>query len=114
VFFTTRVIWGAQQVYDAPRELLSSVFRQDLWNWGGVESRACAARGGGRIWSEVPIGERFGEQRIRDAVHVGAEILATSCPYCVNMLIDACKSLEQQDSLEVLELSEILVAALAE
>ncbi len=44
---------------------------------------------------------------------MGAEILATSCPYCVNMLTDACKSLEQQDALEILELSEILVSALA-
>jgi Fe-S oxidoreductase len=103
------------KVYDAPRELLSSVFRTEPLELGrDWESSLCCAGGGGRIWSEVPVGERFGEQRIKDALHVGAEILATSCPYCVNMLTDACKSLDQQDSLEVLELSEILVAALAE
>jgi hypothetical protein len=46
-------------------------------------------------------------------VNAGAEILATSCPYCVNMLTDACKSLEQDNSLEILELSEVLASALA-
>jgi Fe-S oxidoreductase len=59
------------------------------------------------------MGERFGELRIKDAVHVGGEILATSCPYCVNMLTDACKSLEQEGAMEILELSEILVSGLA-
>jgi hypothetical protein len=43
---------------------------------------------------------------------VGAEVLTTSCPYCLNMLTDACKSLDQQDALEILELSEILAGAL--
>jgi Fe-S oxidoreductase len=58
------------------------------------------------------MGERFGELRIKDAVEHGAEILTTSCPYCVNMLTDACKSLEKQDDLEITELSELLAAAL--
>jgi len=58
------------------------------------------------------VGERFGEMRIKDALAAGADVLATSCPYCVNMLTDACKSLEQQDALAILELSELLVSAL--
>ena len=42
----------------------------------------------------------------------GAEVLATACPYCLNMLTDACKSLDKQDDLEITELSELLAAAL--
>ena len=101
------------KIYDAPRQLLAGVFpRGPRELQRSREASLCCAGGGGRIWSEIPMGERFGEMRIRDALAAGAEILATSCPYCLNMLTDACKSLEQQDALEVLELSEILAAAL--
>ena len=58
------------------------------------------------------MGERFGELRVLDAVSTGAEVLATSCPYCVNMITDACNSLEKQEVLEIKELSELLVESL--
>jgi Fe-S oxidoreductase len=76
------------------------------------ELSLCCAGGGGRIWGEVPMGERFGELRIINAVDQGAEVLATACPYCVNMLTDACKSLDKQDVLEIVELSELLAESL--
>lgn len=96
-------------VYEAPRDLLGAVP-------GGApkelsrcrEMSLCCGGGGGGIWSEVPKGERFSELRIEDAVAGGADLLVTACPYCLNMLIDACKSLEKQDDLEILELSEVL------
>ena len=58
------------------------------------------------------MGERFGELRVTDAINAGAEVLATSCPYCVNMLTDARNSMEKQDALEIVELSELLAANL--
>jgi Fe-S oxidoreductase len=101
------------QTFDAPRQLLSSVPRVDLVELGRARQMSlCCAGGGGRIWSEVPMGERFGELRIKDALQTGAQVLATACPYCINMLTDACKSLDQQDALEILELSQILAGAL--
>ncbi|HAA03669.1 MAG TPA: cyclic nucleotide-binding protein, partial [Syntrophobacteraceae bacterium] len=50
---------------------------------------------------------------ITNAVVQGAEVLATACPYCVNMLTDACKSLDKQDVLEIAELSELLADGLS-
>lgn len=97
-------------LYDPPRNLLQAldgVRTVELER--SREMSLCCAGGGGRIWGEVPLGERFGELRIHDASNRGAEILATSCPYCVNMLTDACKSLDKQDTLEILELSEVLM-----
>jgi Fe-S oxidoreductase len=99
-------------IYAAPRDLLGSL--------DGVESTElrrsrelslCCAGGGGRIWAEVPMGERFGELRVSDAIDLGAQVLTTSCPYCLNMLTDACNSLGKQDQLEITELSELLAAA---
>ncbi len=101
------------QIYDAPRQLLGSRADVQLTELSRCrELSLCCAGGGGRIWAEVPMGERFGELRITDAVAQGAEILTTSCPYCLNMLTDACKSLDKQDILEITELSELLAEAL--
>ncbi len=100
-------------IYDTPRNLMkqvSGLTPQELQR--REASSLCCAGGGGRIWAEAPVGERFGELRIQDAVAKGAQMLATACPYCVNMLTDACKSLEKQDDLEIIELAELLAEAL--
>jgi Fe-S oxidoreductase len=100
-------------IYDAPRGLLEAIPGVEVRELGrSRESSLCCAGGGGRIWAEVPMGERFGELRVQDALESGAEVLATSCPYCVNMLTDACMSLNKQDALEIRELSELLVESL--
>jgi len=100
-------------LYDPPRNLLKGLQGAEVVELDRArEMSLCCAGGGGRIWGEVPLGERFGELRIVDASDRGAQILATACPYCVNMLTDACNSLSRQDSLEIAELSEILAIAL--
>jgi len=100
-------------VYDAPRKLLASIPGVELIELDRTkEFSLCCAGGGGRIWAEVPKGERFGELRIVDASNKNAEMLTTACPYCTNMLTDACTSLDKQDSLEITELSEVLAKAL--
>ncbi|MGD9504263.1 MAG: (Fe-S)-binding protein [Syntrophobacteraceae bacterium] len=97
------------KIYDAPRKLLESLPDvQPVELNRNREMSLCCAGGGGRIWAEVPMGERFGELRITDAVEKGAEMLTTACPYCLNMLTDACNSLNKQDQLEITELSELL------
>ncbi len=51
-------------IYDAPRELLASVPGVEIKELGrSRDSSLCCAGGGGRIWAEVPMGERFGELR---------------------------------------------------
>jgi Fe-S oxidoreductase len=102
------------QIFDAPRQLLGALPQAEPVELDRSKALSlCCAGGGGRIWGEVPFGERFGELRIKDAAFKGSEILTTSCPYCVNLLTDACKSLDQQDRMDILELSEVLEKALA-
>ena len=53
------------------------------------EDSICCGGGGGRVWAETKKGERFSELRIDQAADVGADILATCCPYCILMLDDS-------------------------
>ena len=100
-------------IYDAPRELLEKACGGAVNELERTRERSlCCAGGGGRIWAEIPMGERFAELRIVDACNRGAQVLATSCPYCVNMLTDACKSLDRQEVLDIKDIAELLAAAL--
>lgn len=103
------------EIYNAPRNLLNEIKGVELRELGrNRELSLCCAGGGGRIWAEVPMGERFGELRVLDAVENGAEMLTTVCPYCVNMLTDACKTLGKEGELQITELSELLAEALGD
>ena len=100
------------EVYDAPRELIQAIPGVELVELDRNKSKSlCCAGGGGRVWAEVPMGQRFGEFRITDAVEKQADVLVTACPYCILMLDDACAGLEKNEVLKVMEMSELLCSA---
>ncbi|MCG8511923.1 MAG: (Fe-S)-binding protein, partial [Rhodospirillales bacterium] len=68
----------------------------------------CCGGGGGRVWMETPAEKRFSVLRVKEAAEAGADILATACPYCISLLDDSRKTEGLEDSLEVLDLAEIL------
>jgi len=68
----------------------------------------CCGGGGGRIWMETPKGERFSDLRLEQAIGVGAEVLATSCPYCIANFEDSRLTLNVTESLEVKDITEII------
>jgi Fe-S oxidoreductase len=57
---------------------------------------------------ETPKEERFSELRIGQAVDVGAEVLATSCPYCITNFEDSRLSLADTEVLEIKDITEII------
>jgi Fe-S oxidoreductase len=97
------------KIYDAPREILQAVPGLELLEFEREKSRSlCCAGGGGRIWAEVPMAERFANQRLEDAEQKKAEVLVTACPYCISVFDDTVASLEMGDVLQVMELAELL------
>ena len=52
-------------------------------------------------------GERINRKRIKEARDRGAQILSTSCPYCLVMLEEAIRSQEIK-GLEVMDLIEVI------
>ncbi len=76
-----------------------------------VESRSdslCCGGGGGRVWMETQKGERFSDLRMEQALGVGAEVLATSCPYCITMLEDSRVTMDVAEKIEVKDITEII------
>ena len=61
---------------------------------------------------ETQKGERFSELRIDQAMGVGAEVLVTSCPYCITMFEDSRLTLELTEKIEVKDITEIVAEAI--
>jgi len=71
-------------IYDEPRETLKKIPGLELNEMPeSREDSLCCGGGGGRIWMETLKGERFCDLRVEQAIDIGAEVLVTSCPYCI-------------------------------
>jgi len=65
------------------------------------------------MWQEdLDADVKMSEIRIREAEATGAEILITACPLCLIMLEDARKTTGLEDSLQVMDLNELVAMAL--
>jgi Fe-S oxidoreductase len=100
-------------IYDEPREALRKVPGLDLVEM--AESRAdslCCGGGGGRIWMETPRGERFSDLRLQQAIEAGAQVLATSCPYCIANFEDSRLTTGAAEAIEIKDITEIVREAI--
>jgi Fe-S oxidoreductase len=96
-------------VYDEPRDLLKKVSGLDLVEMSAFgKNSLCCGGGGGRIWMDTPKEERFSDIRLEQANEVGAQILATSCPYCITNFEESRLNLEYDDVLEIKDITEII------
>jgi Fe-S oxidoreductase len=99
-------------IYEAPRRLLQSIPGLTLIEMANNrEMSICCGGGGGGAWSDVPARQRLGVLRLQEAMRTGAEVVATSCPYCHRMLSEAARALGIEDQITVRDLAELLLAA---
>jgi Fe-S oxidoreductase len=100
-------------IYDEPRMVLASIPGLTLMD--EVDSREnslCCGGGGGRIWMETRKGERFSDILVEQAIGLGADILATACPYCLLNFRDSVLTEEKTDLLEIKSVAEIVNEAI--
>jgi len=104
----------ANGVYEAPRAVLEAL-DVDL-----VEMKRCRANGlccgagGAQMWKEDEPGTtRVNWERSAEAIETGAEVIAMNCPFCTTMFIDGVKKAEKEDTVQVLDVSEMVVRSLA-
>jgi Fe-S oxidoreductase len=100
-------------IYDEPREVLQKIPGIEVIEMDeSREDSLCCGGGGGRIWMETPKGERFSDMRVKQAVEAGAEVLVTSCPYCITNFEDSRLTLDYGDAIEIKDITEIIQEAI--
>ncbi len=100
------------EVFEQPRELLAASGAEVSEFERNKGMALCCGGGGGRLWMEAEPEQRFSTHKVREAVESGAEVVATCCPYCVNMFADSIKTENVDEKLEVKDLAEILAESL--
>ncbi|CAO0824811.1 heterodisulfide reductase subunit D [Desulfarculales bacterium] len=101
------------EVYDAPREVLKAVPGIELLEFDRNRKMAlCCGGGGGRLWMETEPEQRFSVHKMREADAKGVSVLATACPYCINMFTDSAKGENLDEKIAVMDISEIIAEAL--
>ena len=102
-------------IFEEPREVLKKVSGLELIEMpdSRIDSLCCGG-GGGRVWMETQKGERFGDLRIDQAIEVGAELLVTSCPYCITMFEDSRVTMGVDEKIEIKDITEIIVGSIQE
>jgi Fe-S oxidoreductase len=101
-------------VFDEPRKILTSLPGLEFAEMERSRQRSlCCEGGGGRMWAEGGTeGTRNGEIRIREAVALGAKVMATSCPFCLLTLEDAAKTSGLTAEIMVKDIAELVVEAM--
>ena len=102
-------------IFDEPRTLINAIPGITFKELDRSRERSlCCEGGGGRMWveSSSETGERLAEVRVKDAVELGAEILVTSCPFCVLTLEDAVKTSGHEEKIQVMDVAELLAEAI--
>jgi len=95
-------------IFNEPRQVLKRVPSLALIEMPDCfQDSLCCGGGGGRVWMETPKGERFSDLRIEQAMEVGAEVLVTSCPYCITMFEDSRLTLEDREDIKGKEIPQI-------
>ena len=99
-------------IYEDPRQIIRDIPGVNLVEMKENRKNAfCCGGGGGRMWLEEKSGQRISEMRLNQALETQAQVVATACPFCLQMLEDAAKAKEVDGSLKIKDIAEILVEA---
>ncbi|WP_246944522.1 heterodisulfide reductase-related iron-sulfur binding cluster [Bacillus pinisoli] len=100
------------EVYDPPREILKSIPGVKLVEMErNRETGMCCGAGGGLMWMEEHSGTRINVARTEQALAVNPSVISSGCPYCLTMISDGTKAKEVEETVQTLDVVEILEKA---
>jgi Fe-S oxidoreductase len=106
----------ANGVYDAPRKVLEQIPGINLVEMPRSGNKGlCCGAGGGNMWQEES-GTRVNHLRTAEAVNTGASIVATACPFCIQMFEDgigAVQPNEETRTIKAFDIAELLEVSVA-
>lgn len=102
----------ANDVYEAPRQMLQNL-DAELAEMKRCRTKGlCCGAGGAQMFKEAEKGNKeVNIERTEDALEVKPDVIATGCPFCNTMMTDGVKNKEKEDSVEVMDVAELIATA---
>ncbi|MGB4860875.1 MAG: heterodisulfide reductase-related iron-sulfur binding cluster [Tepidiformaceae bacterium] len=98
-------------IYDSPRQVLEAIPGANLVEMPRSREKAmCCGAGGGNMWQEEE-GTRVNHLRAAEAANTGASIVATACPFCIQMFDDGIPGVqpdEEKRTIKAFDIAELL------
>ncbi|HXF51781.1 MAG TPA: (Fe-S)-binding protein, partial [Dehalococcoidia bacterium] len=101
-------------IYEAPRDVLRSLPGVELVEMPrSRQTSFCCGAGGAHMWVEESKGKRINHARTQEAQETGAKIVATACPFCIQMFEDGIPTVEPDETkrMKAMDIAELLEAA---
>ncbi|MFF2886072.1 (Fe-S)-binding protein [Paenibacillus sp. NPDC057967] len=95
--------------YEAPRAILKAIpglFIEEMERSG--KNGMCCGAGGGLMWMEEHAGTRVNYARTAQALAVKPSVISSACPYCLTMMEDGLKSLQEGENVIARDVAELL------
>ncbi|SPF45606.1 Cysteine-rich domain protein [Candidatus Desulfosporosinus infrequens] len=99
--------------YNEPRQILKAIPGVSLVEMPRTrENSFCCGAGGGRFWMKTKSENPISNNRAKEALATGAEVICTACPYCQNVLQEEIQQTDQNQARCTMDIVEILEANL--
>jgi Fe-S oxidoreductase len=96
-------------VYDPPRQLVQISARENMVEMERSRAKSfCCGGGGGMSFVEEPPDKRVNQERAREVLETGANVLAVGCPFCMTMMEDGINARKGSRDVSVMDVSELL------
>jgi len=102
----------ANDIYEAPRELIRKL-EVELVEMKRCKSNGlCCGAGGAQMFKDAEKGDKeIYVERTEDAIETKPDFIATGCPFCNTMMTDGIKNKEQEKSIQVMDIAELVANA---
>src|SRR5690606_14336088 len=102
----------ANDVYEAPRELIEKVDAELVETKRCRTKGLCCGAGGAQMFKEAEKGNKeVNIERTEDALEVQPNVIATGCPFCNTMMTDGVKNFNKEQEIQVLDVAELIAQA---
>ncbi len=104
----------SNNIYEAPRKVLEALDTELVEMKRCKSNGLCCGAGGAQMFKEEEKGTtRVNWERTKEAIDTNANIIASACPFCNTMLTDGVKVNEKEESVQVLDIAELVALSLA-
>jgi len=103
----------SNKIYDAPREVLDAIPSTRVEMPRHKSFALCCGAGGGQMFKEAEKGDKeIFIERTEEALETGADIIATSCPFCMVMMTDGLKYKNKEEEIFNYDIAELIAMSL--